>query len=305
MEIIDAHSHFGTDMLWQNSGRIDEYVSFALANDIRQTFAMSVPCPIFFESGKKFILLKYKHINGIIKYFSQEEDLRTNEVLIKSIGKVSNPYEKANNLVYEQCKNNAMFNYVPLIHPYFYSLDDFLLQIKRGAKIFKIHGIACGIIPSEIPEEFFRLIEFLKIPLLIHTDYSDKENLAYFNDANHWYEVLRKYDIKVYFAHAVRLIDDIVKKVNEDSRYVVGIGPDRFICDPYTPMAKKGVDYLEYCFSVFDMNKIIFDVDYPWNIISSNDYSLDWNSSDRIKLLLGVNEQRKVFSENIKKFIKR
>lgn len=305
MEIIDAHSHFGIDMLWQNSGKIDEYMNFALAKGITNTFAMSVPCPIFFENGKKIIPSKYKHINGVIKYFSQEEDLKTKEILIKTIEKVENPYEKANNFVYEQCKNNMMFNYVPLIHPYFYSLDDFLLQIKRGAKIFKIHGIACGIIPNEIPEEFFRLIEYLKIPLLIHTDYSDKENLAYYNDAIHWYEVLKNYDIKVYFAHAVRLINDIVKKVNEDDRYIVGLGPDKFIGDPYTPMAEKEINYLEHCFSIFDMEKIVFDVDYPWNIMSSSDYNLDWNSINRIKLLLGIDEQKKVFSENIKKFIKR
>ena len=305
IEIVDCHSHIGTDLYWPNVGTIEEYSKNANQKGITESFLMPVPSPTYIDGYKKIILLKYKHYGKEIKYFSVIEDLKTGEIITKETLNNLNPYKKANDELYNICKNNSKYNYVPLIHPYFYSMEDFEEHIKRGAKIFKIHGIACGIIPNEISEEFFRIIEYLKIPLLIHSDYSDEENIFHYNDANHWLDVLNKYDIKVYFAHAVRFIDRAVNIVNSDDRYIVGLGPDKVINDKDTPMANKNGDYLSKCLSIFDINKVVFDIDYPWNTISCNNKNLDWDSPDRVKELLSETEQEKVFSKNVRRFIRR
>lgn len=304
-EIIDCHSHIGRDMYWKNLGSLDEYQRETQKKGVTESFIMSVPSPIYIEGNKKITLLKYKHYGQEIKYFKLEEDLKTKEIKKISVRNNCNPYKRANDELYNACKNDLSLNYVPLIHPLFYSIDDFCEHIKRGARIFKIHGIACGVTPSMISEEFFKIIEYLKVFLLIHTDYSDVENICHYNDANHWLNVLSKYDIKVYFAHAVRLIQRAIDEVNCDDRYIIGLGPDKIINDASTPMAIKNGNYLEYCLNVFDINKIVFDIDYPWNIVGGNDYSLDWYSVDRVKKILSENEQEKVFCKNIKNFIRR
>lgn len=302
-EIIDCHSHIGTDMYWPNVGTIEEYSKNASQNGITESFLMPIPCPIYFDDNKKIVLLKYKHYGEEIRYFSFVEDLKTGEIITKEVLKNINPYKRANDELYNVCKNNPKYNYVPLIHPYFYSIEDFEEHIKRGAKIFKIHGIACGIIPKEIREEFFRMIEYLKIPLLIHTDYSDKENIFQYNDANHWLDVLTKYNIRVYFAHAARFVNCAIAAVNSDDRYIIGLGPDKVINDNATPMADKNDDYLSKCLSIFDLNKVVFDIDYPWNTVSCDNKTLEWDSPVRVKKILSETEQEKVFGKNMKRFI--
>ena len=61
------------------------------------------------------------------------------------------------------------------------------------------------------------------------------------------------------------------------------------------------INYLDFCFSKFSIDKLIFDIDYPWNIKNLNDFRYDWNSIDRIEEKIGFYEKEKVLSKNIKK----
>ena len=66
---------------------------------------------------------------------------------------------------------------------------------------------------------------------------------------------------------------------------------------------EKRCDYLETLFDLFDINKICFDIDYPWNTISYENQELDWNSLKRINQLpLTTQEKEKVLSKNSQKF---
>ena len=301
--IIDAHAHFGKDNFWPNTGNVDMYINKAIKNGIGACFAMSVPCPVLKYGSSEIILSYYEQEGKEFKHYTVD---KKSDKFIKTPHLTGiNPYERANDIIYymTQKRKDFRFYYVPLLHPKYYSEEDIIKQINRGAKIFKIHGVACGIDPKQIDEEFFRLLEKYNIKLIIHTDYSEKENILSKNSAMNWISVLQKYNINVYFAHAVRLDYKAIDIINNDCRYIIGIGPDKLL-------GKDGQNYidtdyfLEYCFRRFKEDKIVFDTDYPWNIQDRDDYRFDWESPKRIKSLLDDKKAQKVLAKNIINFIK-
>lgn len=304
IEIIDAHTHFGKDNFWPNEGMYTEYCKNS--KYVSEIFGMSVPCPIILkEDGTKTILSYYELDNKEFKHYQVEtKEGVINKTLQK---KDQNPYKEANDYIYNLSlkENKIRINYVPIIHPYFYSIDDFTEHIKKGAQIFKIHGVACGVNPQKIDSHFFETIEALNIPLIIHTDYSDDENILSYNNALNWLKRLEPYNIKVFFTHALRLVENGADIINKDNRYIIGIGPDR-ILNTKGQTSHYTNDYLKYCFSRYDIDKIVFDIDYPWNVININNLNYDWESVNRIEQLgLDFNEKEKIFHKNIKKFIRK
>lgn len=301
-EIIDAHSHFGKDGFWPKEGDVKEYLKRVREQKIGATFAMPVPCPVLEKDGKRIILSYYKKEGKALNHYRVEEDKNTIIRIPNLIG--VNPYQEANDAIYQMTKERKdhHFDYVPLIHPKYYSEEDIKKQIERGAKVFKLHGVACGITPEEIDPEFFHLLEKYHVKLILHTDYHKEDNLLSRNSAKRWLDVLQNYEIKVYLAHAVRLDKDSIHTVNKDYRYIVGLGPDQLLgikgqnnVDP--------TDYLAYCFDQFDENKIVFDIDYPWNLRSLEDLRFDWDSSRRVMEKLPKDAQQKVLKKNIISFI--
>ena len=301
-EIIDAHSHFGKDCFWPNEGTPDEYIKMAKEKGIGACFAMPTGCPVIKDGAKETILSYYQLEGNELKHYRVEKTDGKTIMVPNLVG--MNPYKEANDALYEMTQNRKdfHFDYVPLLHPKYYSEEDIALQVKRGAKICKIHGIACGVDPREIDPDFFRLLEKYHIKVIIHTDYSKEDNILSRNCAMNWLEVLQKYHIRAYLAHAVRLDDKAIDIVNHDYRYIVGLGPDLLL-------GKDGQNYvdtdhfLEYCFDHFDENKVVFDMDYPWNIQDRDDYRLDWKSPERVKQVLGEEQAQKVFKRNIINFV--
>lgn len=305
MHVIDGHSHIGNDTFWKNVGDIQEYLKNLEKKGISEAFIMSVACPTIERNDQKVSLLIHgeKNIeNDHLRIIKNKDGSITKELIKKN----DNPYKEANDLIYNIVTNNSSpikLNYVPLIHPYYYSYEDFISNLKRGAKMFKIHGIAGGVLPDNISDEFFEMIESLGVSLIIHTDYSKTNDLQMSNSPDAWLNRLSKYNIDVYLAHAARLSENAISTINQDSRYMVGIGPDLLLSRP----GRNYIDtdhYLETCLEKFNINKMIFDIDYPWNIISNQDYSLDWDSIDRINSLLSKNEQEIVYNKNIEKITK-
>lgn len=303
IKIIDGHSHIGIDKYWKNEGILEEYIKNIEKSNIEESFLMSVPCPVIRnESGFLVVLSTNKIVNNEIKHFRIEE--KNGEKKYIPVCKGCNPYKEANKLIYKESlkSDKVKINYVPLIHPYYYSVEDFKEQIEKGAKMFKIHGIASGVIPEKISKHFFEIIELLQIPLIIHTDLSDSDNIFSWNSAEHWLKVLEPYSIKAYFAHAVRLSKDAVEIVNNDDRYLVGLGPTRLMSSKEYN-SKHITNYIDYCLDCFDLNKMVFDIDYPWNIKSPNNYDFDWTSLDYIKNKLNKNQKEKILSKNLINFI--
>lgn len=300
---IDSHSHFGKDCFWSIEGNVDKYIKNAKENKIAEVYAMSVPCPVIMHNNSKKILSIYELEGKEFKHYSVEE--RDGNKICSSNLLGINPYKLANDYIYDISKkeNGIKIHYVPLLHPYYYSSDDILEHIKRGVKMFKIHGIACGVIPELIDEKFFRIIEYYQVPLLVHTDYSNEENIFSYNNARSWLKVLSKYNIKVYFAHAARLDRYAIDMINSDSRYIVGLGPDKLLSNNGQNVFNCR-NYLEYCLNCFNDNKVVFDLDYPWNVENTDNYITDWNSVYRVKSLINKEQQEKVFKKNIESFLK-
>lgn len=307
-EAIDAHSHFGNDKFWVNDGDVDFYVKKAKEHGINAALAMSVPCPVFKEDNKEEILSYYELENGEIKHYHVEKR-PDKEIWIPHLQGI-NPYKKANDMIYKmsQERKDFQFEYVPLLHPKYYSEEDIVENINRGAQIFKIHGIACGINPKDIDPEFFKLLEKYKVKLIIHTDYSHKDDLASQNNAMNWIQTLDKYNIRAYLAHAARLDPEAIDIINNDYRYIVGLGPDKYLGNCGINYQRPD-DLLETIFDSFDIGKVVFDMDYPWNIYGINkevrniDLRHDWKTIDRLDHYLNPEEKQKVLKRNIINFM--
>ena len=307
-EAIDAHSHFGDDKFWVNEGDVDFYIKHAKEKGIGACLAMSVPCPVFHNGDREEILSYYEQEGNEIKHYHVEKR-PDKEIWIPHLQGI-NPYKKANDLIYKMTKERKDFHfeYVPLLHPKYYSEEDIVENVKRGATIFKIHGIACGVNPKDIDEEFFKLIEKYHIKLLIHTDFSYKDDLASQNSAMNWIKVLEKYHIKAYLAHAARLDQEAIDIINSDYRYIVGLGPDKYLGNCGIN-CRRPEDLLDDIFTSFDINKVAFDMDYPWNIYGINreakniDLRHDWNTIDRLDRYLTEEEKQKVLKRNIINFM--
>ena len=305
---IDAHSHFGADYFWINDGDVDYYVSNAKDNGIGACLAMPMPCPVLINGNNKEILSYHEIDGGEFKHYHVEKR-PDKEIWIPHL-QGANPYRKANDMIYNmiQGRKDFQFIYVPLLHPKYYSEEDIIENIKRGAEIFKIHGIACGINPEEIDEEFFRILERNKVKLIIHTDYSSENNLASQNSAINWIKVLEKYNIKAYLAHAARMDQEAIDIINHDDRFIVGLGPDKYM-ENCRLNCRNSDDILNDIFTSFDINKVVFDIDYPWNIYGVNreikniDLTMDWRTIYRLNKYLNSEEKEKVLKKNIINFM--
>ena len=305
---IDGHSHFGQDKFWVHDGEVDHYVKKAKENGIGACLAMPVPCPVFHEDGKEEILSYYEADSDGIKHYHVEKR-PDKEIWIPHL-QGTNPYKKANDAIYKMCqeRKDFQFEYVPLLHPKYYSEEDIAENVKKGAKIFKIHGIASGVNPQEISPEFFHLLEKYGAKLIVHTDYSSKEDLASQNSAMNWIKVLEKYHIKAYLAHAARLDPEAIDIINNDYRFIVGLGPDRYMSNIGLNYQRPD-DYLQTVFDSFEPHKVVFDMDYPWNIRGINreirniDLGMDWRTVERLDKYLGPEEKEKVLKRNIINFM--
>ena len=175
IDAIDAHSHFGKDYYWIKEGNVDFYVENAKKHGIGAALAMSVPCPSYRDENGEEILSYHERIGNKLEHFHVDKK-PTKEIWIPHL-QGTNPYKKANDLIYQmtQERKDFLFEYVPLLHPKYYSEEDIAENAKRGAKIFKIHGVASGIDPKEINPEFFQLLEKYQAKLIIHTDFSKDE----------------------------------------------------------------------------------------------------------------------------------
>lgn len=309
MKAIDAHSHFGHDNFWVNEADLDFYIKKAKEKGIGACLAMSVPCPVFHEGNIDEILSYYEQEGSEIKHYHVEKR-PDKEIWIPHLLGI-NPYKKANDFIYKMTQEEKEFDleYVPLLHPKYYSEEDIVQNINRGARIFKIHGIACGIDPKDIDDEFFKLLERYHVKLIIHTDFSYKDDLAKKNNAMNWLQVLKKYNIRAFLTHAARLDQEAIDFINDDYRYIVGLGPDMYLSNCGLNYRRPD-DLLEDIFTSFDLNKVVFDLDYPWNIYGINrearniNLSLDWGTIDRLEKYLTEDEKKKVLKKNIINFMR-
>ena len=306
--IIDGHSHIGIDWTWELQGKLAEYLKYAKALDITDSFLMPTPMPVL-RLGKCEVvpvtLGDYGTKKIILQGIQDSKGLRG--TLINQ-----NPYTYANMILYQQiasCNTDIRLHFVPLVHPIFDTINYLELLILCFKPIaLKVHGYSCIMSPQNISYDFWKLVQYYKIPLIIHTDCdtsSEKTLDSFYRNENSpfaWIQLLLQYNIRAYLTHGIRLCPDSCRIVNESNNFIVGLGPDKLLSTTKDRLYSND-SYLDTLFSMVDSDKICFDLDYPWNTQSYDNLEYDWNSLNRLKALgLTDSQLQNVLYKNISNF---
>lgn len=222
-----------------------------------------------------------------------------------------NPYREINRKIYNDLENSSIkdaYEFVPLIHPMFDTNEEIMDIINlTHAKALKIHGVACGLGPYQISKEKIELFRKLNLPIIVHTDYAMNANnltsiIRNMNNPFDWAMFFINNDLKGYITHGARLDIKTINLINKHDNLVLGIGPDYKInCERERWINKmENIDFLKIIRENVDINKIMFDVDFSWNICENK--TLDYNQHDRIKDVFNRDEQEKIYSLNAKRF---
>ncbi|MCX6749097.1 MAG: hypothetical protein NT076_05850, partial [Candidatus Pacearchaeota archaeon] len=169
MIVYDAHSHIGIDSFHPLEGRIGDYFSLAKRNGVVIANIMAVPSPVYKIGGIEKQPLFWEVSGNTFSYYSREKV--GGNWIIKSKNP-ANPYREYNNLLEDFLKGITQPNlkFVPLMHPLLDTPEQLEEVVSKGPIAIKIHGIACGIIPEEVPSHILEIIGKSSIPIIVHTD---------------------------------------------------------------------------------------------------------------------------------------
>ena len=320
--IIDAHSHMGienkkiivTNLLIEKTPTLEGYKNLISGTEIKEVLVTPPPTPVIIESSTNTISYEYlwQYVGGKPKYYKKIVN-GDKESLFEI---VDNPYKKVNDLMYMYYVNNSTpeltLHPVPLINPIFDTVDEVDKYIQLGVKCFKIHGVSIGLDDLKLVNlNILKRLSEVDIPLAIHTDFfsnpvSPIQKIYNANNSMNWIKLLELYKVRSYLIHGCRNSSEAAKYVNSNKNYIVGISPDILLGkEPERLMENEG-NYLQSIFSKFEINSLVFDIDYCWNILERDNFSIqDTNFCERIFEYLDTEEKRKkVLSKNAKEFFK-
>jgi len=305
MKSFDGHSHIGKDTFFPIEGNLIKYIELLKQNNIIEANVMGVACPTYELNGEKFQSLIWTFENKRFKYHSRK---KIKNEWIQTQENPVNPYAEYNAQVKKELNvDNIKLNFVPLIHPTLDTEEHISNIISENPIAVKIHGLACAITPSETNKEILKLVASKNIPIIVHTDNHPTENnpfeyLRKNNSALAWLNLFEKYNNRGYITHGASLCSKSFDIINNSEAHILAIGPDLLIeSEPECLLQKKS--YLSSIIAQVDMNKIVFDIDYPFNINNFSDYSIDFTPAKRIGNLELTNlEKSKILYNNAKKF---
>ena len=299
--IVDCHSNIGNDYYWRDAN-IDEYVNIITDQKIDVGLLMPVPGQTIPDNHLKRFLIWSVDEKMKIKYLS---DSLGNEIV--------NPYKEVNEYVSKLIinkKTNKRLEFIPLIHPTFDTPEYILSLVERYHPLaLKIHGVACGIGPNDISKEIIKVLKEMSLPIIVHTDYcmNPKMAIEYMRQRNNpydWAMFFLKNDLEGYLTHGCRMDFRTFNLVNKYNNLVVGIGPDLKISYERNRWVNSINDkeYLQILKNELEISKIMFDIDYSWNI----DYNrnIDCRPIDRMSDYFDNDEKYKVLSKNPERFFK-
>lgn len=295
-EIIDCHSHIGIDWVWGNSS-LEGYL--LLCEKLGVTESLLMVAPGLKINDKR--LLFYNFDKGKVSYESgigkPINSSYYNEYLFNTLKCVKND-------------SKLKINFVPIIHPMLDNIDYlYYLKEELNVKAFKMHGVAMGFYPEIINENFTKALKEINIPIIVHTDYNknDPYLIQNYNQPISWINYFLKNDLKGYITHAARLDFNSFDLINKNENLVIGISPDLMI------LFNKHRLYYDYKDNETVLNilrdnvnhdKIMFDIDYSWNVNNGKEKVMDFNQIERIKSVFEEKSCQKILSKNAKNFFK-
>lgn len=295
--IVDCHSHIGKDYFWRESN-IDEYLKIMKSQNIDLALLMPVP-------GQVIPNMKDK------RYFIWSEDKSMKITYHSDYSKeIINPYAKVNEYIYEIISSrNSQKNleFVPLIHPLLDTPEYIVCLCEQYKPVaLKIHGVACGIGPNDIPRNIIKVLKKINLPIIVHTDYCEnpQTSIDYMrlkNNPYDWAMFFIKNDLKGYLTHGCRNDLNTLSLVNKHENLVIGIGPVLKISnETFRWVNKIDKPYLDIIKDELSIDKIMFDIDYSWNIDS--DKNIDFHPVDELSEYFNEEEKCKILSRNPKRF---
>lgn len=308
MKVYDGHSHLGKDSFYPLRGDNESFISLFSKLEISEANIMPVPCPeYFFENTSKRSLV-WEFSKGKFNYFNQ---IKCGGEWINSTQNPINPYKEFNEILRNNLtKVSAPFliHFVPLVHPIL-DQEDYLDKLLSDSKIIgiKIHGLACGITPKQMPPRFLRQVSRSRVPIIVHTDYIPLENTPFNylrknNKAIDWVNLFEDFGIRGYITHGAAICFDTLSKINESKNHVVAIGPDLWISKEPENLLQSG-DYLSRLIEQCSPDKLVFDLDFPYNIDDLSSLNLDLEPINRLRNR-GINslDLEKILYSNSKNF---
>lgn len=320
--IIDAHSHIGKDYM-QEECKLSSYVEYLKKVGIDMGLVMPVPSPIYTVTRRgsncilKTLSFKYDEYKQSFNYYTAVIQ-ENGEEQIRAV--IKNPYKYFNYKYYQEIKSNddetIRLEFVPIIHPKFDTiqyLDKLVGDMNPIA--FKIHGIGAGISTEDMSEGIIRFLQEKRIPLILHTDYDNLESgnkkermiLRNKNKASNWARFLKTNNLKGVLNHGAVLDKEAIDIVNESDNIILAIGPDLDMnAFPNRLMVDRKIleqfGYLEILRRWVRPDKLLFDVDYNWNM-DRNTRELDYGCVERVNnTWLNLEDRKRIFSENALNF---
>ena len=295
-EIIDCHSHIGTDWLW---GPCDMNKYLELAEKLSITESMLMIAPGLRINGKRIQIYEYK--DNQTKYSSEFNGLNVqsyiyNNYLLREIRKAP---------------DSIKIHFIPIIHPYFNDIDYlYFLKERYDVKAFKVHGTAMGFHPGMINKDYIKALKEIDIPIIAHTDVNKtlpEDAIQNMNNPYDWTKFFIDNELKGYITHAARLDFRCFDLINKNDNLVIGIAPDLMIIYNkhrlmYQPKDTDTV--LSILSDNVDHNKIMFDVDFSWNVNNGQEKIMDYNQVDRVNNIFNEKDRGKVLSKNARRFFK-
>lgn len=313
--IIDTHSHIGKDFYFKES-KLSSYDDFCNKNNIDIGFLMPMPWPVYKKDSTEICSLVWEHENySLIHYYKL---INNGQNLEKKIV-TSNPYKEVNEYYYNLIKNSntkTKIKFIPLLHgvldePKY--LDELIKNTKPIA--VKFHGFSGCFFKDDIKFDLIEILKYYDIPVILHTsvyNYNDGYGIGtkfWRNKCSpkDWIDFLIKNELRGVLNHGACLDYDVINMINKSNNIMIGLGPDLDISlDPYKVAISKEdylkESYLELLKKMACSEKILFDLDYNWNLDGKG--NLDYGSIERINKVWSYSDSERILFKNAKAFYK-
>lgn len=295
MYIIDCHSHFGNDY-YKGNITIDDYLHHISNMGVNLSLLMPVPSPKA-ENNEKILKVKYIKNKGFLYSPNVNPFINMN-------------YKYYDKLIKYKNTSDKKLIYVPYIHPILdkvNKLEELINYIHPA--FFKINGVQSCVNPKNVPKEFINLLKKYNIALIIHTQYQNQyidsfDGNRIIKKINHpyqWAKFLINNEISGILNHGCGLDIDTLNLIKDYKNILVALGPDLALLKNNNRVSinldkNNQLAYLYNLKKLISYKKIVFDIDYNWNIIENKDYLDD---VERVKKVFSQFECEYIFNKNI------
>ncbi len=228
-----------------------------------------------------------------------------------------NPYHAANVELFGLARNTTkpVIFVMPIHHPILDTKEEVKAMLYDYPSVaLKLHGIATFTGPDDVPEHTINMLRVTNKPVIVHTDRHLGEATNPFalvckmNDPENWVAWAEKTGVKTILAHGARLTESVIKQAKKLPNVMIGMAPDLLIASDPARLATPTDDYLLTLMDMAGPDKLLFDIDYGWNVTVRDQWDTqDWNMHRRVQtaaqtLNMNPKEVEQIFYQNAVRF---